>query len=241
MVGISYADGMLIANELGNLWGRGAYTAPEASRLTGVPASRIHRWLEGRTRAYGDGPVFDRPLWTAELPALEDKLYLSFRDLIELRVVDRFRQAKISLPYLRKVVSSAQKILNDTHPFSNAKLKSDGRRIYLEIVSGTREPALIDVLSGQHAFHSIISEGLRDVAYDGDAAAYWTPEAGRGEVVVDPNRSFGQPVLIHSGVPTAILRLQSAAGRSAREISRAFEIDERSVRAALRFEAALAA
>lgn len=232
---------MLTTNEADSYWGKGAYTAPEASRLTGVPTSRIHRWLEGRTRAYNGETVFDHALWTPELPALEGKLHLSFRDLIELRVVDRFRRASTSLPYLRKVVSSAQQLLNDTHPFSNARLKSDGKRLYLQIVSGTREPALVELLSGQHAFHSIISEGLRDVTYDGVSAAYWTPGEGRGAVVIDPRRSFGQPVLVRSGVPTATIRLQAQSGRSAREIGRDFEIDEASVRAALRFEEALAA
>jgi len=232
---------MLTANEVDTYWGKGAYTAPEASRLTGVPTSRIHRWLEGRTRIYDGETVFDSALWTPEFPALEGKLHLSFRDLIELRVLDRFRRAKTSMPYLRKVVSSAQQLLGDTHPFSNARLKSDGKRLYLEIVSGTHEPALVELLSGQHAFHSIISEGLKDITYEGESAAYWTPGEGRGAVVIDPRRSFGQPVLAQSGVPTAIIRLQAQAGRSAREISRAFEVDEPSVRAALRFEEALAA
>lgn len=224
-----------------DLWGRGAYTAPEAGRLTGVPTSRVHRWLEGRSRVYKGDEVFDPPLWHPELPAVDGRLHLSFRDLIELRIVDRFRQRRISLPYLRKVVEAAQVLLKDTHPFSNSRLKTDGRRLYLEIISATREPQLVEVLSGQHAFHSIISEGLRDVRYEDGSASLWTPETGNGEVVLDPRRALGQPLLQRYGVPTAAVRLQAQAGRTPREISRAFEIDERSVRAALRFEAALAA
>jgi len=224
-----------------NLWGKGAYTAPEAGRLAGIPTARVHRWLEGRSRVYRGSEVFDPPLWHAELPPVDGKLHLSFRDLIELRIVDRFRQHRISLPYLRKVVEAARELLKDSHPFSNARLKTDGRRLYLEILSATDEPQLIEGLSGQHAFHAIISEGLRDVAYEGGSASLWIPESGNGEVVLDPRRALGQPVLRRYGVPTAAIRLQAQAGRSAREICRAFEVDERSVRAALRYEAALAA
>jgi uncharacterized protein (DUF433 family) len=224
-----------------NLWGKGAYSAPEAGRLTGVPSSRVHRWLHGRSRVYRGDVVFDAPLWHPELPTFDGKLHLSFRDLIELRVVDRFRQRHVPLPYLRKVVEAAQSLLRDTHPFSNSRLKSDGRRLYLEIISATDEPQLIEILSGQHAFHSIISEGLRDISYEGEAASLWTPEIGGGEVVLDPNRSMGQPLLRRYGVPTATIQLQAETGRTVREISRAFEIEERAVKAALRFEAALAA
>lgn len=232
---------MLVANDTAVYWNKGAYTAPEAARLTGVPTSRIHRWLEGRTRNYKGQSVFDPPLWKSELDALEGYLHLSFRDLVELRVVDRFRASNLSMPYLRKVVAAAREILDDTHPFSNARLKSDGRRLYVEILSATKEPALIEVLSGQHAFHSIISEGLKDIEFEHDVASHWRPSEGKGQVVVDPRRALGQPILESSGLPTSVVKLQSDNGRSIRQISRDFEVDERAVKGALAFEMSLAA
>lgn len=232
---------MLQVLENARYWGKGAYTAPEAARLVGVPVSRVHRWLEGRSRQYHDGEAFDPPLWIAELAPIDGRLLLSFRDLVELRVVDRFRASHLSMPYLRKVVQAARDILKDTHPFSNARLTSDGRRLYVEIVSATNDPQLIEVLSGQHAFHSIVSQGLKDIEFDGDFARSWRPASGRGEVVVDPERSLGQPLLDRSGVPTSIVKLHADNGRTAREISRDFEIDTKAVRSALAFEAALAA
>jgi uncharacterized protein (DUF433 family) len=232
---------MLLANDTAVYWSKGAYTAPEAARLTSVPTSRIHRWLEGRTRTYKGGAVFDPPLWQSELAALDGNLHLSFRDLVELRVVDRFRASHLSMPYLRKVVTAAREILDDTHPFSNARLKSDGRRLYIEIVSATNEPALIEVLSGQHAFHFIITEGLKDIEFEYGVASHWRPPQGKGQVVVDPRRAMGQPILETSGLATSVVKLHSDNGRSIRQISRDFEIDERAVRGALAFEMSLAA
>jgi uncharacterized protein (DUF433 family) len=222
-------------------WGRGAYTAPEAARLTGVPRPRIHRWLEGRSRIYKGEQVFDTPLWLPEFAPIDGTLHLSFRDLVELRVVDRFRAAHLSMPYLRKVVEAAQEILKDTHPFSNTRLKSDGRRVYIEILSATNEPALVEVLSGQHAFHSIVSEGLKDIEFEGGFASYWRPAHGKGQVVVDPRRSMGQPILDDSGLPTSVVKLHATNGRSVREISRDFDVTEKAVRSALAFEISLAA
>lgn len=225
----------------GGLLGRGVYTVPEAARLAGVRPARIRRWLVGNTRVYSGEVVNDPPLWTPVLADIDGSLHLTFRDLIELRFVDLFRQQKISLPYLRKVVQSAQKLIGDSHPFSTSRFKADGKKLYLELLHGTKEPELIEVLNGQHAFHSIISVGLKDLEFSDGVASRWFPIAGRGEVVVDPQRAFGQPILERSGVPTGTIRLLAEAGRTSKEISQDFELAEKSVRAALAFETQLAA
>jgi uncharacterized protein (DUF433 family) len=223
------------------LLGKGIYSVPDASRLISVPTSRIYRWMSGRTREYRGERTYDQPLWMPELPELEGQLNLSFRDLIELRLVDGFRRRGLSLPYLRKVVAAAQAIVGETHPFTSFSFKTDGRRLYQEVLTRAGEPQLIEVLSGQHAFHSIVSEGLKDIEFEGGAVALWRPSSGREDVVLDPGRSFGQPILGESGVTTAIIRLAASSGRTPAEIGRDFEIGERSVRSALAFEAKLAA
>lgn len=185
--------------------------------------------------------MFDAPLWQSSLDDIDGALYLSFRDMIELRMVDRFRAQKLSMPYLRKVVDAAQELLGDSHPFSTSRFKTDGKKLYLEVLKRTKEPELVEVLSGQMAFHSIIGVGLKDVEFEGGVASLWRPGRGRGDVVIDPERSFGQPVLGEFGVPTSAIKLSFDAGRTPREISRDFEISERAVNSALAFEESIAA
>lgn len=223
------------------LLGVGIYTVPQASQLSTVPPTRIKRWLKGRTREYNGQKVFDAPLWESSLPDVDGTLHLSFRDLIELRMVDRFRAQRLSMPYLRKVVAAARELLGDSHPFSTSRFKTDGKRLYLEVLKRTQEPELVEVLSGQMAFHSIIAVGLKDVEFEDGVASLWRPESGRGDVVVDPERSFGQPILSEFGVPTSAIMLSANAGRTPREISRDFEISERAVKSAIAFEEKLAA
>lgn len=223
------------------IFGTGAYTVADAGRLSGVPGQRIRRWLQGRSREYKGNTVRDEPLWEPELPTFDGGLYLGFRDLIELRMVDAFRNQRISLPYLRKVVEAAREIIGDDHPFSTSNFKTDGHRLYLEVLTRTDEPKLIEVLSGQHAFHSIISLGLKDIHFEGGIASKWIPASGKGEVTLDPRRSFGAPILDRYGISTATIKFASEQGRTARQISDDFEIDLRSVRAALAFENAIAA
>ena len=225
----------------GDLIGRGVYTVPDAARLAGVNPTRIRRWLTGNSRIYNGEVINDPPLWAPVLADIGGSLHLTFRDLIELRFVDLFRQQKISLPYLRKVVHAAQNLVGDSHPFSTSRFKTDGKKLYLELLHQTKEPELIEVLNGQHTFHSIISVGLKDIEFDAGVAARWFPLSGRGEVVVDPQRAFGQPILNQSGVPTSTLRLLADGGRTIKDISVDFELSEKSVRAALAFEGQLAA
>lgn len=224
-----------------DLFGKGAYSVADARRLSGVSAAKIRRWLSGRHRTYRGKLVYDPPLWTASLPLFDDTLYLSFRDLIELRMVDQFRRQRISMPYLRKVVAAAQELTSDSHPFSTSRFKTDGRRLYLEMLSMTEEPRLVEILSGQHVFHSIISAGLKDVEFEDGVASSWRPEVGKGEVVIDPHRAFGKPILARYGVPTGTIYAHARAGRSLRQLKSDFEVDERALRAALAFEDRLAA
>jgi uncharacterized protein (DUF433 family) len=224
-----------------DLIGTGTYTVYDAHRLSNVPPSRIRRWLLGQSRTYAGDLIYDPPLWSSSLPLIDDGLYLSFRDLIELRVTDRFRQQHLSMPYIRKVLAAARETVQDSHPFSTSHFKTDGRRLYLEILSKTEEPKLIEVLSGQHVFHSVISDGLRDVEFRDGIASLWRPEAGKGEVVVDPQRSFGKPILERYGIATSTIRSQAEAGRTLKQVAADFEIDMRAAKAAMTFEARLAA
>ena len=88
------------------LIGKGLYSAPDAARLTGIPVRRIGRWLRGGSHRYRTERVVDRPLREPEISEIDGHLFLSFRDLIELRIVDRFRAHGLSLPYIRKVVET---------------------------------------------------------------------------------------------------------------------------------------
>ncbi|MDI6025764.1 DUF433 domain-containing protein [Corticibacterium sp. UT-5YL-CI-8] len=224
-----------------SLIGTGLYSPAEAARLTKVPTNRIRRWMQGYSRSYQGQQVFDPPLWHSEVPEIDGSLFLGFRDLIELRMIDGFRRQSISLPYIRKVVEAARRLVKDTHPFSTTKFKTDGRKLFLEIVASTEEPQLIEILSGQHTFHSIVSSGLQDIEFEADVASLWRPSEGNREVVIDPLRSFGQPILDRYGVPTAAIERAHRSGRTLQQITDDFEIDSRAFKAALRFEDSLAA
>jgi uncharacterized protein (DUF433 family) len=219
-----------------SLLGVGIYTVPEAARLTQVAPSRIRRWLSGGR----DGSA---AIWRHDLPRIDGSLALSFRDLIEVRFVDAFRRHGVSWPVLRRAAERAAEILKDSHPFSTKRFKTDGRRIFAEIVSETGEELLLDLVKSQYGFRQVLGpylyEGLE--FSDADSVLRWFPLPGSHRVVLDPAVSFGQPIVDPEAVPTSILARAVQVEGSVDRVARWYMVDTKAVRDAVRYEEQLAA
>src|SRR5213078_2216409 len=92
----SPAESSIMATQVFNLVGRGVFSLSEASRLTGIPAPRIRRWLtvyEFRSRL---GPRYSPPPVQRDYAVADGKVSLSFADMIEVRFLDHFLEAGVS-------------------------------------------------------------------------------------------------------------------------------------------------
>ena len=221
-------------------YGIGAYTLTEAGQLLNVSPTTLKRWLFGYSYEHHGPITTQEPLWEPQYGADQDEPLLGFRDLIEARVVRGLRSLGIGLPTIRRCLLRASEIVQDAHPFSTRKFKSDGKRIFLEITdreSGKeREPALIDLRSRQRVFRAIVAPSFIDLSFDADVASRWWLVPNKKTLVIDPERSFGQPIVAETGVSTARLRQAVAAEGSVDRVARLFELKPQVVREALRFE-----
>lgn len=208
-----------------SLLGAGVYTIPEAARLSGVPAQRIRRWLT----------------WIASGESLTS---LSFRDLLEVRFIDAFRRHGVGWKVIHLAAERAAEIIRDSHPFSTRRFKTDGRGIFADIVQGTGEESLLDLAKSQYELKSIVEpflfEGL-EFPEIGIAPVRWWPLGTDRRVVLDPERSFGQPIVMPESVPTSVLARAFKAEGSIEAVARWYLVDPRSVRDAVEFENSLAA
>jgi hypothetical protein len=101
-----------------NWLGMAVYTAAEASRLLNLPVAKVRRSLDGYRGAGRDYA----PLWTSQLPKLDDQLGLGFLDLMQLRVIARVvAETDISLQKLRRALVSARDLLQHAHPITTAR------------------------------------------------------------------------------------------------------------------------
>jgi uncharacterized protein (DUF433 family) len=222
------------------LLGLGFYSVTDAARLLRMPARNIRRWLAGYSFARDGDSHHVPPLWTPDLPRADGQIELSFRDLIELRFVNAFVGAGVGLLAIRNCLHYAREVVDSDRPFSTSKFRTDGRTIFLES-AGADEAKLLDLKRHQFAFKNIVERTFKDLDLEHDEVARWRPFRGKASIVVDPERSFGQPIAASTGVPTIAIADSVEAEGSAERTAAIFDIPVSVVRDAVRFERELRA
>jgi uncharacterized protein (DUF433 family) len=222
--------------------GIGIYSIPEAARISRVPASYIKRWLWGYKYVVKGQVHRAGPLWAPQLPEIDHARALTFRDLIEIQFVYRFRQRGISLQTIRKTIGLATELLDRTFPLSSVKFKTDGKKVFAEVIEDPAERGYVfDLRTGQYLLSYVL-----DYLYDAleysefDELVRWWPLGKDRRVIVDPRRSFGRPI-VPEGVQTNILVSSFRTEGDIKAVASWFEISESSVSDALEFERSLMA
>jgi uncharacterized protein (DUF433 family) len=220
------------------LIGVGLYTPAEAGRLLRVPSARIARWLRGHNIKGKHYPA----LWVPEVSLGDDRIFLGFRDLMEARVADAFIKAGVSSIRVRAAIDVAKEIIGQSRPLSTNRFRTDGREIFLHIIEededGEQRQKLLNLFRRQFVFNGILDPILKTVDFgeDGNPLIWW-PGGRRMNVVIDPSRSFGQPIDADSSVPTAILAAAANQDTGVKGAARAYDVTEASVKHAVEFEA----
>lgn len=212
--------------------GHGVYTPREAARLVGTTPQQVLRWTRG------SGPT--EPLWDAHYQFLDDDVTeISFLDLIEVRVVAALRRASISLQAIRYAISVAQEKYGIKRPLAYEAFKTDGVEILMMAAEGDDQyVSLSRKRPGQKVFGSLIAQSLNDLEYEADFVARWRPTRF-AEVVIDPNRRFGDPLLDTYGISTGMLYKEFMAFEDASYLANIYEIPLSVVKAGLAFERSL--
>lgn len=218
------------------LVGVGLYTPAEAARLLRIPGSKIVRWLRGHE---ANDRWYER-LWQPQVQLGDGRVYLGFRDLMELRTAHAFMEAGVSAIMIRRAIVEARRYINEERPLSTTKFMTDGRSIFLEVADESGDTRLLDLFKRQYAFRRIIEASLRGVDFEGIAPVRWWPVSRAQKILLDPERSFGQPIESDSGVPTATLAAAAHAEGSAEVAARVWQVPVQAILRAVRFETGLA-
>ncbi|ESZ35060.1 hypothetical protein [Mesorhizobium sp. L2C066B000] len=219
------------------LFGVGSYSAQEAALLIKTSARNVNRWLKGYTYRRNDVVHDIEPLWQSQVPNGDDEhLEIGFRDLIELRFVKAFTQAGVGLLAIRNCIEYARECVGDDRPFSTRRFQTDGRTIFLESIERTGKSEVLDLRKKQYVFRQVIDQTFKDLDIENDAVARWRPYRGRPSIVIDPERSFGQPIAAKSGVPTVALADAAEAEGSVERVARLYEVSAAVVRDAVNFQ-----
>jgi len=223
------------------LFGAGLYSVAEASRLTRVPAATFRRWVFGYARTRTAGRVEYKPISQPEIGRIDGQYVVGFHDLLEARVVQAFRQAGVSWHVIRLAAQNVQGNKKLSHPFLSRHFRTDGRTIFLETAEALGKPELLDLARNQHAFHSVIAPSLfKQIEFDdNDEAILWYPLWPKKTVIIDPQRSFGRPLV--ANIPADTLAATAHAENSVEAAARWYNITPDRVRDAIAWQDRLAA
>lgn len=225
------------------------YAYADVARYLGLPASTVRAWVRGAYYSTREGerrvfkPVIERPD--------PDDPMLSFTNLVEIHVLSAIRRThKVSLQKVREALDYLHREFPTPHPLARVDLQTDGVDLFLEIwgqilaLSGPR---------GQMEMRAIVEAYLNRIERDeaGLAARLYpftrrrhreAELAGQPRVVViDPRVSFGQPILVGTGIPTSVLAERFKAGETALELAADYRCDTSLVEEAIRCELSPAA
>jgi uncharacterized protein (DUF433 family) len=98
---------------------------------------------------------------------------------------------------------------------------------------------VLDLRTRQFVFRQAVERTFKDI--EDDAVARWRPYGGKLTIVIDPTRSFGQPIVADFGVPTSALADAVQAEGSIERAALLVEVATAVVRDAVEFEKGLLA
>jgi hypothetical protein len=190
-----------------SLLGVGVYTVPQAARLVRLPVASVELVVGPDPTDQTPPRLF--PIAVAELDLGFGEKIITFRGLMELWVAAQLRDAGISWPIIRFAGYQASRVLRRRHPLTFGNFRTDGRTVFLSLRQAKRLPkTAIDLLDRQQVFEDVIEQSLRPAIIVRDREGRiqrWFPLGSKRQVVLDPERRFGEPIDPVTGVPTASL------------------------------------
>ncbi len=182
-------------------------------------------------------------MWQSQVDIGDGRVYLGFRDLMEARVAEGFIFMDVSSIAVRRTIDAARELLGKERPLANSRFRTDGRRIFLEIIAAEgadKPPRLVDIHGRQYALKQVLDPVLRTVDFDADGEPrVWWPKGKAGSILLDPGRSFGHPIDAASGEPTSVLA-EAVSALGIEQTAEAWRVSPAAMRHAITFEADLA-
>lgn len=222
----------------------GIYTIADASHLTGINSSRIRRWMTGYSYPTVAGGGRQPPMWKPEGPVVDEIITISFKDLLEIRWVNAFRNEGVPLQNIRKAIKELGEIYGVRYPLSRERVFIDGKALLIELQDESGRPLLYEVSgSRNYTFWSVALPFLRvGVIFEHGDATKWKPnEEKYSRIIVDPQVAFGRPVVEGTRLDTEVLASAFSAEQSYEKVGDWYGIDSDAVKQAVSFHKQLKA
>lgn len=211
----------------------GIYTIPDVAELVRATAGEVRVWVEGRKGK--QTPVIDN-----QVGRIGNRVAVSFTNLMEIRFVAFFTNAGVRLNEIRRIMADVRDEVEHPHPFATKTVfATDGKKIVAKIAKENGVEDIYDLRSHNYEMPDVMYDTLkRDVEFDpaGEMIS-WRPRPQIApNVIIHPSLAFGHPVLRESRIPTSTIAEAVEAEGSAASVAVLYNVPEKQVREAVRFE-----
>lgn len=213
---------------------RALFTLRESAAYLGVPVSTLHQWAR---------PTGAEPLVTV-FPRAGRSATVPFVGFAEAFVLSALRSAGVPMQRIRPAVAKLSAEIGLEHALVSKRVYTDGAELIFDYAKSSDDEALLTVVrTGQQHFAQIIRNYLKPISYgdDGWAQQVHLPAYRSAEVLVDPNRAFGQPLVVHGGARVEDLVDRFQAGDRFADIASDFGVPAAEVEDVIRVALRLAA
>lgn len=221
-----------MAADIVNLLERRVYEMAQVDRLLALTPGTARRWIDGYERGGRGYPPVVR------LERTGDE-FVTWGEFVEARFLSEYRSAGVPMVKMRPAVERLRERLDTRYPLALARPFVTGRELVLEVQEAVglhhrlqlvvvRNDQLVLTEPARHFYESA------DFAGGDGQVERLRPVAGIAEVVIDPLRQFGEPVV--RSVPTEVIAEQVRAGEHLADIAEFYDLSSAQVEAAVRFE-----
>jgi uncharacterized protein (DUF433 family) len=199
---------------------RALFTLRETATYLGLPESTLRSWARP-----GDAA---QPVITC-LPARGKEATVPFIGFAEAYVLSAFRRAGVPMQRIRPAVGVLSSGIGVEHALASKRLYTDGAEVLYDFASNEHDEelrGLTVVRTGQRQFAEVVRDYLKRITYgdDGWASRVRLPTYRHTDVIVDPRRAFGMPLVIHGGARVEDLVDRFVAGDTLADIAEDFGV-----------------
>jgi uncharacterized protein (DUF433 family) len=203
----------------------------QVDHVLGLSSGTSERWIDGywRSGRHYDPIVRSKPT---------GNYIVTWGEFAEVRFLAEYRSANVPLSHMRPVVERLRSALGYEYPLAHATwLEPQGRELVLKVQDDLAlddELLIVVYRSGQLLLNLPAEEFRKSVDIDDGIVRRFRPDLTYPEVVIDPLRQFGDPVV--RNISTAVIAEQHAAGDSISLIAEGYFLSEGQVTQAIAFE-----
>lgn len=222
------------------------YTLGEASTYLRVPRATLSTWTDGYEQRRPEPRrlrvVRGEPIVTAFEAQAYGHARLPFVGIAEAYVLSAFRRAGVPMQRIRPSITWLLQHVGP-HALASRDLYTDGAEVLWNFAQETGEDSpegeavknLIVPRLGQYVFKDIVRHYLQQISFSDDkyASSIRLPQYQHANVVLDPQRSYGQPVFGNSGVKVSDALGPLRAGESFGDVALDYGVPVSELRDAL--------